>query len=335
MSRYAATSEIREGLTVIVLTDKAAGAVAEIVPEAGNNLFRFECCGYPVIVPPSSIRSLKEEPFAAFKFGTPILFPPNRVRNGRFTFRGRPYSLPLNEPPDNHLHGEICSRAWEVIEYGASDQGGATVTSRFHYAVYPELLAYFPHPVTFTVTYRLFEGQLQMDTKIRNDGKDEAPFAFGLHPYFPLPFGSGEPLKLMVPAAAEWPVTNEAFVTGRPAVTPFSQALRDGADITDYPRLGCSLLELDSGEADPACRIEMKDSGYAIVYRFDRQFRFLVLFRPDWAEAYSLEPYTYVTDAFNLPYGSELTGARGIAPGEELRFRASLGVEALKDQKAI
>ncbi|MEV5027500.1 aldose 1-epimerase [Paenibacillus sp. LPE1-1-1.1] len=329
MSRYAATCEIREGLKVIVLTDAACKATAELLPAAGNNLYRFESKGHPVIMPPASLRSLKNEPFEAFKYGTPILFPPNRVKQGRFSFRGRQYNLPLNEPPGNHLHGEISSRSWEVIEQGASDHGGATVTSRFHYGLHPEMLEYFPHPLSFTVTYRLFEGRLMMDTKIRNDGEDEAPFAFGLHPYFSIPFKSGEQLALKVPAASEWPVTNEAFVMGTPAVTPFSQALKEGASMTDYPRLGCSLLALEDEEADHTCRIEMKDSGYAITYRFDRKFPFLVLFRPDWAEAYSLEPYTSVTDAFNLPYGHELTGARGIGAGEEIRFATSLAVEAL------
>lgn len=329
MSRYTARAEIKEGLTVIVLSDAGCDAAAEIIPEVGNNLFRFESKGHPVITPPVSLRALKNEPFADFKYGTPILFPPNRVKNGRFSFRGRMYSLPLNEPPSNHLHGEICSRAWEVIEYGASENGGATVTSRFHYDLHPELLAYFPHSLTFTVTYRLFDGRLWMDTAIRNDGEDEAPFAFGLHPYFSIPFESGEQLLLKVPAASEWPVTNEAFVTDRPSVTPFCQSLKDGVNIAEYPRLGCSLLALEEGAEDHICLIEMKESGYAIAYRFDRQFPFIVLFRPDWASAYSLEPYTCVTDAFNLPYEHELTGAKGIGAGEGIRFTTSLWVESL------
>lgn len=33
-----------------------------------------------------------------YLFGNPILFPPNRIRGGRFVFRGKEYVLPVNEP---------------------------------------------------------------------------------------------------------------------------------------------------------------------------------------------------------------------------------------------
>ncbi len=327
MSRYSANPEMKEGFNVIALSDAGSNAVAEIVPELGNNLYKFESGGRQVLLPPGSLQSLKNETFAAFKYGTPILFPPNRVRNGRFSFNERQYSLPLNEPPDNHLHGEICSRAWEVIEFGASEEKGAFVTSCFRYASHPDIMEYFPHPLSFTITHRLYEGRLHLSGAIVNGGEDEAPFAFGLHPYFQVPFDSGEEeIVLKVPAVEEWPVTNQAFVTGRPSVTDFSCSLNQGVNFAYYPQLGCSLLSLAG--ADNTCRIEMKDRGYAIAYQVDHQFPFLVLFRPDWSSAFSLEPYTYVTDAFNLPYEHELTGARGIKAGEEIRFETSLWIEA-------
>ncbi|MBD0378667.1 aldose 1-epimerase [Paenibacillus sedimenti] len=326
MSKYSAAAVVKEGFSVIMLSDTGSGAIAELIPEIGNNLYRFECGGHEIILPPASLHSLRHETFADFKYGTPILFPPNRVKNGSFSFRGRAYKLPLNEPPDHHLHGEICSKAWEVVGCGASPEEGAWVTSRFRYADHPEIMAYFPHLMTFTMTYRLVDGRLILEGIIENEGVDEAPFAFGLHPYFPIPFGSGEEIVLRMPAAAEWPVTNQAFVTGRPEATAFSRRLREGVNIGDYPPLGCSFLSLDQG-GDRTCRIEMKDRGYTIAYRLDHTFPFVVLFRPDWASALSLEPYTYVTDAFNLPYEHELTGALGIQAGEQVRFTTGLWVE--------
>jgi len=327
MSRYDARLDTIDGFAAAVLRDNERGARAEVAPGIGNNVYRFECEGTPLILPPADLRSLRHETFAAFKYGTPILFPPNRVKGAQFTFGGREYRLPLNEPPHHHLHGEICSRAWEVVDIGASEERGAYVTSRFRYADHPDLMAYFPHPLAFTVTYRLSDGTLHMETSIANEGADAAPFAFGLHPYFPLPFEAGEPIVLKAPAIAEWPVTNEAFVVGLPESTAFSRALIDGVDISRYPPLGCSLVEFDPAAGDPICRIEMKESGYALLYRFDRRFRYAVLFRPNWASAFSVEPYTYVTDAFNLPYAHERTGAKAIAAGERLTFATSLRME--------
>jgi aldose 1-epimerase len=316
---------MKDGMAVIELTDAERDSVAEIVPDVGNNLYRFESGGRQVLVPPASVSSFKNVDLADFQYGTPILFPPNRVKDGRLSFKGREYRLPLNEPPHFHLHGEICSRAWEVIETGASDEGGAYVISQFRYAEHPEIMAYFPHPLTFTVTVTLHEGRLEMNGTIANEGEDEAPLAFGLHPYFSIPFDSGEEIKLQVPATAEWPVTNLALVAGEPEVTAYSRSLSEGVSIADYPQLGCNLLTLAGG--DSTCRMEMKDRGYTIAYRFGPEFPYVLLFRPDWSSAYSLEPYTYVTDAFNLPYEHELTGARGIGAGETFSFSTSMWVE--------
>lgn len=325
MPKYSAAAEKEEGLPVIVLRDAEHEALAAIIPEIGNNLYRFTVKGSPVIQPPKHLPDFRKDPFVPFQYGIPILYPPNRIKNGTFTFQGREYRLPLNEPT-NHLHGEICSKAWEIRDYGASEETGAFVTCRFRYEDHPEMMAYFPHSLVFEVTYRLFEGALIMESSIANEGKDEAPFAYGLHPYFPIFADDGEEVKLHVPAAREWPVTNEAFVTGKPENTVFSGLLGKGVDLRNYPVSGCNLIEIEDGNR--ICRIGMKSRGYTIAYRIDPGFPFLVLFRPHWASAFSLEPYTYVTDAFNLPYEHALTGARGIRAGEEFRFTNRLWVES-------
>src|SRR5688500_9381880 len=48
--------------------------------------------------------------------GVPILFPfPNRIRDGKFTWNGRGYQLPINGPNGRHaIHGFACYRPWRV-----------------------------------------------------------------------------------------------------------------------------------------------------------------------------------------------------------------------------
>ncbi|WP_308639533.1 aldose 1-epimerase [Paenibacillus silvisoli] len=327
MSRYTAECRKQDGFTIVALTDSANESAAELLPEIGNNLYRFTTDGREVIRTSVSMQTLKDETFAASKYGTPILFPPNRIQQGQFEFRGRGYQFPINEPPDYHLHGELIVRAWEVLDYGASDENGAWVTSRLRYADYPDILAYFPHELTFTITYRLVDGKLYMDSVIQNDGADEAPFAYGLHPYFSLPYESDNGIKLQVPARDEWPITNLSFVTGQPSPTETSrQIAQAGIPLGTYPELGCTLLTLDP-DAEPVCRIALPQAGYTIAYQLDRQFPYVLLFRPNWDQAFSIEPYTYVTDAFNLPYAHELTGVRGIQAGEQCKLTTVLWVE--------
>jgi aldose 1-epimerase len=326
MGRYTSTITMQEGYRVIELTDADNDASAHIVPEIGGNLLRFRSGGHDVLSSPATLAELKNDMNGQFKYGTPVLFPPNRVQNGVIDFNGRVYRLPLNEPPDHHLHGEISFRSWETIEMGASDELGAYAVNRFRFSDHPDIMDYFPHPIVFTITYRLLDGRIHLEGTIVNEGPDEAPFAFGLHPYFRLPYDREGEMVLRVPAGAEWPVTNEAFVTGRPSVTAYSRLLRDGVDISGFPALSVALVELEDAD-DRTCRIDVKGAGYTIAYRVDRTFPFLVLFRPDWSDAFSLEPYTYVTDAFNLPYEREITGARGIGPSESVSFATCTWVE--------
>ncbi len=45
-----------------------------------------------------------------YLFGNPILFPPNRIRGGRFVFRGKEYVLPVNEPQTGcFIHGNLLN----------------------------------------------------------------------------------------------------------------------------------------------------------------------------------------------------------------------------------
>ncbi len=67
--------------------------------------------------------------------------------------------------------------------------------------------------------------------------------------------------------------------------------------------------------------IRLSATGTSIVYETDALFPFMVVFKPAWMNAISLEPYTCATDAFNLPLPEEDTGAKAIRAGETLDFK--------------
>src|SRR5262245_41292924 len=91
----------------------AGPAVAEVLPFVGFNCVRWDVGGEPILFAepadtpnPSPTRG-----------GHPILFPfPNRIRNGRFTFEGREFRLPLNDSTKAHaIHGFTPRNPWRVV----------------------------------------------------------------------------------------------------------------------------------------------------------------------------------------------------------------------------
>lgn len=324
--RYSVKERNHKGVVSYILTDHQSKTEAEIMPSVGNNLLRYARDGFSFISEMPDITQAKED-VRYYRYGSALLFPPNRVQGASFTFRGRDYQLPKNEDP-NHLHGELCFKPWTVTETGA-DEEGCYLTSEFHFQDDDEILSYFPHPLTLRTTYYLQEGRLEARGEVINNGDTEAPYALGFHPYFSIPAGQKSSVTVSVPAKEEWPVTREAFVEGLPEKTAFTESISAGLPVSSFADLSCSLVSLAS-DAPARCSFTYPAQRRRLVYQVDpTQFPFLVIFKPDWSEALSLEPYSYVTDAFNLPWEYDKTGARGINPHEKIEYNWSLEVEAI------
>jgi galactose mutarotase-like enzyme len=84
------------------------------------------------------------------------------------------------------IHGVLgFSKAWKLVEAKA-DGTGAWAASRLEFWRHPEMMAQFPFPHTLTMTYRLRDGSVEVETAIENHGTDPMPVAVGFHPYFQL-----------------------------------------------------------------------------------------------------------------------------------------------------
>ena len=132
--------------TVYVLDDGAGGR-AEVWPALGFNCFHWEA-----VRGGRTLDLLYADP-ALFgdgrptRSGIPILFPfPNRIRDGRFTWDGKEYQLPLNDPVRQERHPRLRRAAGR----GASSIKGPTpssawVTGEFQPAVdAPDCLPLWP-----------------------------------------------------------------------------------------------------------------------------------------------------------------------------------------------
>src|SRR5699024_2708036 len=107
------------------------------------------------------------------------------------------------------------------------------------------------------------------------------------------------------------------------------KSISKGITLENIKDLDCWFISFDRKE-DANCEMTYQSRGTRLSYRIDTSaFPFMVIFKPDWSSSISLEPYSYLTDGFNLPWNNEITGVKGINPGEQLNYYLSIKVESL------
>jgi aldose 1-epimerase len=239
--------------------------------------------------------------------GHPILFPfPGRLRDGRFTFDGRTYQLPLTDGTKLHsIHGFTPRNRWRVA--GANNgPDHAAVTGEFNLAKdLPEMLECWPSDFNFQVTYRLFADRLRVEARVENVGSGRLPFGLGYHGYFQLPDANDTDVGnyvLQANVTERWDTENNLPTGARkplPAELDFRAPRPIGSAAIDSVFTGLAAPEAGGGLFEVA-RLEHPNSASRIRVLADGSFRDLVLFTPVHRQAIAIEPYTCSADAANL-----------------------------------
>ncbi len=298
------------------IRNRDGGTQATIVPSLG-----FTCLDWSVDRQGQSLSILDSEPgflsghCRPGRSGIPILFPfPNRIRDGRFTHRGKTYEVPPPAWFPQTIHGFCVDRAWQVIDSTPQSLTGEFLLSRDA----PERRKQWPADARLVVTYSVESARLRADITVENPDSVPLPWGFGTHPYFKLPLGAGHPPESCVIRAAasqQWAL-DQCFPTGEQVSVPAEKDLRSGwrygtgplDDVyTDLsPEEGAILQTID----DPVSQLRM-------TQRSSPEFRELVVFTPKDRPVICLEPYTCTTDAANLQSQGLDAGWRELAPGEK------------------
>lgn len=311
MGYHASVEKIPGGREVVKLLDDMTGASASILPSYGFNLFDLQL---PVVGKPTPVIAAAsgwaEAPKDPGRNGTPILFPfPNRIRDAKFSFGGKDYTLRANNGP-NAIHGFAIDAPWDLLDYG-QDGTGAFAVGRYHLAGHtPDAREKWPTDALLQVRYSLAGRKLTMTINVSNPTDRDLPYGFGIHPYFRLPFPpGGDPSKtrVVVPAAKIWAL-DHFLPTGEIKDVDARLDFREG-----QPRAGLKLDDVLTGltfHGDYAmCRLVdlVKDTEFRLS--FDKTFREVVMYTPPGEDdAIAIEPYTQTTDAIHLQ-------ARGIDAG--------------------
>jgi aldose 1-epimerase len=262
-------------------------------------------------------------------YGVPILFPPNRIEDGIFSFKGRKYQLELNELKyHNHIHGFLYKEKWDLVRAEIVD-GRVLVETEIHSSMRPHIYGQFPHLFTIKMTYVLHGETLSQTATIISHDKEEFPWGLGYHTTFLFPIGpdsSPEDCSLSLSVDKRWKLNQRMLPTGELEEFPEREQLRQGVSLQGWIQDDVYLSSVQQDGENQAVIIDHK-LGLKVVYQCDAIFKHWVLYNGDGKQGFVCpEPYTWVTNAPNLQLPASLTGIQVLSSGESVQAKSKFVV---------
>lgn len=290
-----------------------------LIPSINNNVYRIydKTLQRDVLRVPESPAQLLERPV---HFGTPILMPPNRIRNGRFTFEGREYRFDVKPETGHHSHGVLRALPWKAVHV-SSCEGTDGITSLFNTADHPDVMRQYPHELALEIAYELIGSSLIHKLRVSNHSGKTAPFGYGLHTWFQLDHAP-EKWTLRLPVDGVWELDEFLMPTER--ILPLGGEYGELANGMNLQHRNLDTVFRIGGHKAIA---ELRGPGCTIKYTGSDLFKHWVIYTGGEADNdICLEPYTWVTNAPNLSLDPQQTGLIGIKPNETVELQVVLDI---------
>jgi galactose mutarotase-like enzyme len=276
-----------------------------------------------------------------FKFGGAILLPfANRIR-GKLSADGKTITatvaektvtLPANWSGNNPgaekhaIHGLMRRSQFQDVRV----QNGAnvsTVSAGLHAGDFDcHWLSDTDVKVETTLSHDAFE----MTVTAKNVGHQPLPMGIGWHPYFVLPSGERQQVRLHLPSETRAVMNNydDSFTTGERVPvkgTPYdfsapggralgTQYLDDNFSNLSYNAEGHTVSEI----IDPAAKYGLR------LITFSPQIKSIQVYAPPQKNFVAIEPQFNLPDPYNKDWGSVDTGMVLLQPGQSVAWRVRL-----------
>ena len=273
----------------------------QVLPLQGGGLGCFEWIGRGVAIP-------LLRPYTAAPTGNGGAFDPNRlacyplvpwstrISCGGFNFAGTSVALSPNCPGEPYpIHGSGWRHAWTMQSHTV-DEVQLMLEQRA-----PGAYSY-----RAMLTYTLCEDTLEIELCVTNTGDSTLPFGLGLHPFIALHDG----VTLYAPAARVWQNDGVSALPVRNVPVPSNWDFRQSKALPDEVLNHCFLPW--SGKAT----VYWRRQGLRLHVEADVDA--FLLYTPDEADFFCLEPVDHPIDAVHLPGGPLEHGMTALAPGEHL-----------------
>jgi aldose 1-epimerase len=294
-----------------LITLHAGDASAVLAPAIGGAVVRYSSC-----LRSTTVEWLRPAPAEALPgagpydtAGFPLVPYSNRIREGRFVFRGRAVALPPNRPPERHsIHGHGWQAAWTPLEVAAAH---AELEYRHPADAWP-----WPYRARQRVS--LAPDRLVVELTLTSESEAPMPAGLGWHPYLP------RTPRTTVTATVRglWLSDDE--------VMPTTLVVPPPAALDPARGLRVDEVALDNCFAgwDRRAVVEWPERGARVVVTAESPLEFLMVYTPPGRDFFCLEPVSHAVDAVNLAAaGRTDVGLLVLDPGRSLRATVTLAPE--------
>ncbi len=306
--------------------------VALLVPEMGANLVRLANIrlGVEILHTPDAgqMEVFRNRPHI---FGLPILFPPNRIEDGRYTFEGRTYQFPITiAKENNHHHGILKSQPF-VVSKAVENEREVLIECRYYSnAASDAVFSYFPHEFKCKMVYRLSAEGLEHEVMFGNKSRRNMPVGVGFHTPMRIPFagGAGSDYRMRVAVGEQVELSGRNVPTGNllPLDDRFSELRGEGLQVTDCEPLeaGFTVREIEvDGHPFRGAVVEDLRTGLRTFYEVDANTVYWTIWNNGGTVPYCCpEPQSWRTNAPNAA-DPAAAGFCHIEPGKafSMKFR--------------
>ncbi len=311
----------------ITIACPSTGTSASIVPTRGMNCIEFSTVfGGDLVDVVDAEDGFLSGQTRSTRSGIPILFPfPNRIEDGKYSWEGKDYTLPIQPGRKHGMHGFCFDTPWRVIEKTQS-----SLTAEFQLSAdAPDQLKNWPADCLIRLTYEVTHHKLISKFHIENPDKKPLPWGLGTHAYFKVPltdFSASNNCLVQLPVAKQYVHVNE-IPTGESSHTELIDRLVEGEYFDTL-----KLDDLFSMTPPPAgqlyeTRLVDEKAGIEMVQRYSQEFEFQVMFTPEGRNCICMEPYTCMSNAINMKLPPKETGWQVLEPGQSKDLYIELEVQ--------
>ena len=291
-----------------VITIQKYGFIAKINTSRGGNLISFSRLGENSLLREPSYDKPLDNPYL---YGMPILFPVNRISNGKFTFEGREYVFPINEEKTNcHLHGTLHQTEFEVVNISKSS---ATLK---YFAGENEYLN-FQHKFSVEIRYKIIKSGIKIDTTITNNSNLNMPVFVGYHTTFNLAKNSF--VKVEIDSEYERDMANYLPTGKTLEFDEISNSLNDGTLDAYSTKLSRHYKAKKCGKIV----VFNKNSNTSIVYINSKNLPYRLIYS-DGLGYICLEPQTCICNSANSPFPRKDNGFNFVKPNKKITYKSKI-----------